>query len=269
MTDKPYDNNHFYDFPQSPQSIVILSLHEWKKLTRLPKENGIVYCIAQLIADRLEIGEAHHKSRGCIQDYLWDKTEIDIGMCSARICPDCLNTFDNRQTTQEEKNILTSLNLLLDNLSSASRSDQNIIKYLKSSKHEVFLCHNSADKEAVSKLKERLKVKGIRSWSDEQIKPGDEWMKVLEDKLSQIRAVAVCFGPHGVGRWQKAEINVCLARYRAERSNIQILPVILPNCPEDEDPEISDFIRVFQLVDLRIQESEFDRLVEGIRGVAQ
>lgn len=76
---------------------------------------------------------------------------------------------------------------------------------------EVFLAHNSMDKDYVRRIHAALKENGVRSWIDaEQIFPGDAPTRVISRALSTIGVVAVFIGPRGEGQWQDDEIDAVL-----------------------------------------------------------
>jgi hypothetical protein len=73
---------------------------------------------------------------------------------------------------------------------------------------DVFLCHNSQDKQVVREIAQRLKELGIKPWLDrEQIRPGTTWQKALGDQIRSIKSAAVFVGESGIGPWQDEEIQ--------------------------------------------------------------
>lgn len=124
FTEKPYDNNYFWD--SGSEKAVILSLFGWDHLTTLPRNNGVVYFIVALIVRALGIGKSHRgKNTGCINDFWQDKTGVDSGMRSAFICTKCLPPAKSKQSPQDGP-VLKELNLILDKLSSASRANKDV-----------------------------------------------------------------------------------------------------------------------------------------------
>ena len=72
---------------------------------------------------------------------------------------------------------------------------------------KVFLCHSSKDKPFVKKLAEELSENGIRVWVDyEQILPGQDFTKRMEDGISECDFVIVVLTPNFLnGPWAQRE----------------------------------------------------------------
>jgi hypothetical protein len=264
-TTKPYDNNYFFD---GPGNLIILSFSGWEHLTTLPMSNGLVYFICVILADHLHIGSQHDENCGCVQDFLWDKRGVDIGMRAAFICQPCKATFDQRSASKETKAAFTSLEAILDSLCVASRSSQDIVSFwaLKAgtSEFDVFLCHNSQDKDEVRELNERLKALSIRTWLDEeQLVPGRPWQDELEAQIASIRSTVICVGGDGNGPWQQVELRAFIQEF--VRRGIPVIPVILPACKHV--PDLPLFLRQFTWVDLRKERPDPLQLLKwGITG---
>lgn len=154
FTDKRFKNNFFYD---EFRGLIIVSFYGWDSLTRLSKNNGIVYFICGLIADAIDENEhiRHFKSTGCIFDFLVNKTGIDKGMKMASICPDCYNRIAGYNKTTEDILLLKNLEILMRELSSASIWDQDIIDFWKSkfwTKEDKSLDENERNDEQVVEI---------------------------------------------------------------------------------------------------------------------
>jgi hypothetical protein len=135
-------------------------------------------------------------------------------------------------------------------------------KFAKPEGFDIFLCHNSRDKERVDKLRAKLRVEGIGTWMDRwEIKPGDLWIKELEEVLPKVRVAAVCIGSNDIGPWEAMEVY-CLFDLHA-RGQTRLIPVILDGV--DGEPRIPGFLKQFQWVDLRKGEGELRKLVKIIR----
>ncbi len=80
-------------------------------------------------------------------------------------------------------------------------------------RHQVFLAHNSKDREAVRQLKQALGQRGISAWYDEdELRPGIPWMKLLEEGIRGSQSVAVLTGKDGLGPWEIEEMEAALTR---------------------------------------------------------
>lgn len=268
-TTKEYDNNYFYDFQHR---IGIISFSNWKHLTSLPVVNGLAYFTAQLLCDSIQVGKSHNENTGCLNDFLWAKTGIDIGMRSAFVCPKCREDFDLRKRREEETRIFKTMEVVLDHICLASRSGQSLLEYwgasAQSGNHfDTFLCHNSEDKDAIRDLNARLKDNGVVTWLDEeQLPPGRPWQDELERQIPSIKSAVIAVGQSGTGPWQNVEIRAFLSEF--VRRGCPIIPLILPDCKDI--PVLPLFLRQFTWVDLRkTRPDPFKLLLWGVTGTRQ
>ena len=69
---------------------------------------------------------------------------------------------------------------------------------------DVFLSHNSQDKDRVRIIADVLEDHGRRPWLDErQLKGGDLWIQELEQGIVDSASAVVAIGEHSMGRWQR------------------------------------------------------------------
>jgi hypothetical protein len=136
------------------------------------------------------------------------------------------------------------------------------------SEFDVFLCHNSEDKEAVIKIAEQLKDEyKIEPWLDEwELRPGLPWQPELEKQIAHIKSAAVFVGKSGIGPWQSREIYGFLSEFQERQC--PVIPVLLPDAPQQ--PQLPIFLRGMTWVDFRQQKRVYtapmDKLVWGITG---
>jgi hypothetical protein len=130
--------------------------------------------------------------------------------------------------------------------------------------YDVFLCHNSRDKEHVIAIGERLKDRGVLPWLDIwEIRPGTRWQRELQRHLKSIKAAAVFVGPSGPGPWQELEVESILLQLA--RRGRPIIPVILEG--RRGRPRLPAFLNLWHVVDMREQKPDpFEQLVWGITG---
>jgi len=241
-TSVPYENNFFFEFDGN---IGIISFSNWHLLTNLPVINGLVYFIASIICDEY-IDGYHDEKTGCLNDFLWDKTDVDLGMRAAFICQECQDKY------KSDPAILRDINNLLNLLSHASRVGKDILEVALpvsvDDMFDVFLCYNSEDEPFIQKMNKTFQVAGIRTWLDEeQVEFGQIWQNELEKQIENIRTVCVFVGENDFGPWQKKEVRGFLADF--DDRDCKIIPVILPNTKEI--PELPIFLRQMQYCDLR------------------
>src|SRR5262245_262006 len=104
---------------------------------------------------------------------------------------------------------------------------------------DVFLSHNSKDKDVVRLLAEKLKSQGLSVWLDEeQLIPGRTWQEAIEEALKTVRSAGVLIGRDGLGPWVVPEMRICLMEFASR--NLPVIPVLLPGAPEK--PEIPGFL---------------------------
>lgn len=129
---------------------------------------------------------------------------------------------------------------------------------------DVFLCHNSMDKQAVKKIGKQLKQLGILPWLDVwELRPGLLWQKALEDQIRKIKSVAVFVGENGIGPWQDMEQAAFLRQFI--KRECPVIPVILPNCKQI--PKLPVFLEGMTWVDFRQRDPDpMEQLIWGITG---
>lgn len=271
FTRKPYDNNYFF---HSRHNVVIVSFYAWEQLTTLPIENGVVYFVASLLRFRIPLPSPHKDVTGCINDFLWDKTGVDLGMRSGMLCPTCEQHIARRKLRPTAAGLLKAVSKILHDLGAASRNEENVVTHWSridgpattrpAHKFAVFLCHNGRDKVEVRRVARELEARGVRTWLDEeQLRPGLAWQVILEEQISTIETAAVFVGSSGVGPWQDMEIRAFLSEF--VHRGCPVIPVILPDAKDV--PELPIFLRQLTWVDFREAPDEaMERLIWGITG---
>lgn len=131
---------------------------------------------------------------------------------------------------------------------------------------DVFLCHNSLEKETVEKIRDQLKEFGIYAWLDKyDFEPFRPWQDQLEEIIPVVKAAAVFIGPSGVGPWADIEMREFIKEF-AERK-IRMGLVILPGCSEEVIESVPRFVKSFHWVDFRSQNPDpMMQLIWGITG---
>ncbi len=122
-------------------------------------------------------------------------------------------------------------------------------KNTQSISFDVFLCHNSDDKDEIRRIADELIKQGIKPWLDErEIPPGALWQSVLEEQIANIRSAAVFVGKNGIGPWQNAEIRAFITEF-VERK-CPVIPAILPTA--QNVPVLPIFLKNLHYVDFRV-----------------
>jgi hypothetical protein len=129
---------------------------------------------------------------------------------------------------------------------------------------DVFLAHNSRDKELVARIAERLRERALHPWLDvEQVPPGRWFQDVIEAAVPRVRAAAIIIGIHGLGNWEHEELRVFLQQ--CTEANTPVIPVQLGNA---EIPTSLRFLRQRRWIDMPSPEDDeaLDLLIWGITG---
>ena len=129
---------------------------------------------------------------------------------------------------------------------------------------DVFLCHNSEDKPAVIEIAQQLKQKGLKPWLDTwELRPGVDWQEVLEEKIRQIKCVAVFVGEAGLGPWQQREMRAYIRAFVSKGS--PVIPIILPSA--SQVPNLPIFLEGFHWSDFWQENPDpLLQLIWGITG---
>lgn len=132
--------------------------------------------------------------------------------------------------------------------------------------YDVFLCHNSKEKQQVERIRKQLKQQGILAWLDKyDFEPFRPWQDQLEEIIPQIKAVAVFIGSSGVGPWANIEMREFLVEFANRQLRMGL--VILPGCTQELIDSVPRFIKSFHWVDFRQQEPDpMEQLIWGISG---
>ena len=130
---------------------------------------------------------------------------------------------------------------------------------------DVFLSHNSKDKENVRQIGEALKERGLKVWLDEwELAPGRPWQDAIEEIIRTTNSAMVVVGKDGFGPWEESEMRACLNQF--VNRHLPVIPVLLPGAAKE--PDLPIFLQSLTWVDLRngLTKDRLDRLIWGITG---
>jgi formylglycine-generating enzyme required for sulfatase activity len=100
---------------------------------------------------------------------------------------------------------------------------------------DVFLSHNSKDKEFVREIARLLRERGLRPWLDEeQLIPGERWQDKLARGVRDSATCAMFLGPDSLGDWQQEELDQVRSR-AAKLKDYRVTPVLLPGLTDSFD----------------------------------
>lgn len=136
---------------------------------------------------------------------------------------------------------------------------------------DVFLSHNSQDKESVRRIAEKLRAQGVKCWFDEWIlTPGHRWVPELASGLKASSSCIIFFGQHGLGAWHDLEQELALslsASAKAGRWSLGLIPVRLPGAPPWRELNLPPFLNLYTWVDFGSVDDDLAlrRLIAAIR----
>jgi len=99
-------------------------------------------------------------------------------------------------------------------------------------KFDVFLAHNSKDKDLIEEIAQSLGEQGLSPWLDkDQILGGDLVLDELQLAIKNSRCAAFFIGKYGLGKWQQDEQRVLIQQ--SIRTGSRVIPVVLPHVSEN------------------------------------
>lgn len=103
-------------------------------------------------------------------------------------------------------------------------------------KYDVFISYNSKDREDIKSLLKLLEPKGITLWIDnKRLCGGSTIPKEIEEGIKYSKSATICFGKHGIGKWQDAEIQALMMNSNSvehKEQDITLIPILLPGTDE-------------------------------------
>ncbi len=125
----------------------------------------------------------------------------------------------------------------------------------------IFLCHSSADKEAVRRLYHRLRADGFNPWFDEEdLLPGQDWQLEIPKAVRSSTIVLVCLSRFSVNKsgYIQKEIKYALdVADQQPEGAIFIIPVRIEECI------VPDRLSQWQWVDL-FEEQGYSRILRAL-----
>jgi len=125
----------------------------------------------------------------------------------------------------------------------------------------IFLSYAGIDREIAAQVALGLQGAGIKVWWDrEGIGWGDNWIKKLQDALSECGGYVILVGPSGVRKWVKFELSLAIKRHIEHE--IPIFPLLLPGVTPDALPP---FLATLQAEALPDKLSDIDYGIMAMR----
>jgi energy-coupling factor transporter ATP-binding protein EcfA2 len=138
--------------------------------------------------------------------------------------------------------------------------------------YHVFLSYNHPhDEMPAGEIARRLRGEhGMEVWLHAwSVIPGRETQAEQEKGLSGSHACAVLVGGGGLEGLQRLEVRASIARrVKAEGSSFPVIPVFLPDCPDEVKAKLPDFLQLYEPVRFAglDDENALHRLACGIHG---
>ncbi len=96
---------------------------------------------------------------------------------------------------------------------------------------DIFLAHNSNNKQQVRAICRSIRRRGLRPWLDEeQILAGQSFQKVIQAAVPCVRAATVFVGQNGLGNWQEEEVELLFDM--CKKDNKPLFLTLLPGVEE-------------------------------------
>jgi GTPase SAR1 family protein len=181
------------------------------------------------------------------------------------VCDDRVSISDKEQGRLSERlSVIEEMNRTADALRERDTATFIIKGKIETNDFDVFLCHNSRNKNAVKEIGEKLKSRGILPWLDVwELQPGLPWQSLLEQQIEKIKSAAIFVGKDGIGPWQQEELRAFLSEF--VKRGCPVIPVLLTEAPKK--PELPIFLKARTWVDFRKQEPDpMEMLIWGITG---
>ncbi len=256
FTDKKYYNNYFY-MPRG--RICIVSFYAWEYLTKLPKNNGAVYFIADLFALSIDSSFRHtlegSSNPECIYDFLKDKSGVDSSMRASYICSECNSRIRNLINSSDKKNAFQDTKNILNELGNASKWDDDLVLYWKkrmnksskkkAEKRKVFISYSHEDSKWLKRVKVHLKPLErdsiIEIWEDTRIQTGDNWKLEIEHALAESQAAILLVSADFLASDFIIENELPQLLKIAKEKGTRIFQIIISPCCFDETKHLSQF----------------------------
>ena len=125
---------------------------------------------------------------------------------------------------------------------------------------DIFMAHNSLDKEIIKAISEQLKARGLNPWLDvEQVPPGRWFQDVIQAAIPGVKSAGIFIGQSGLGRWQLVELKAFIEE--CVRRELPVIPVLLPAVTEvPQELKFLKQLRWVQISKQPLDEAAFDNL---------
>jgi TIR domain len=132
---------------------------------------------------------------------------------------------------------------------------------------DVFLAHNSKDKDIITVIAESLQTRNLNPWLDkDQILGGDLILDRIQSAISQSKCAAFFIGQHGLGPWHKSEMKSLIQQSITD--SFKVIPILLPGVSADIlKTEDFLFLRQRSYLELRSLEDYEEFLTQLLKSI--
>jgi hypothetical protein len=140
-----------------------------------------------------------------------------------------------------------------------NRSITALAAPIQATTYDAYLSYQHQDRPAVIEAISIFAGKGLRVYSDQDLRPGEDWEKALFSALENSRALCIFLGPETLrSKWVLQEIEAAVRR----QDKSLVIPVILPGGPKNT--ELPDSLRARQWVDVTEGEGVFETEITAL-----
>lgn len=233
ICDKPLYANYFNLFGNSraKKGLGILTSHSVSDII-IPKDKMKAYFLYYLSGYTLRFlnpnHESHKETKNCVYDKKISKRDILKSMRSDAFCEECKKNLlvgDSKITIE----ILGDLNNLFGE--SGRILKDYVIPKINHRRKKIFLSYSHKDEEWKNKLRIHLKpieeLGHIDVWSDDEIKPGDDWFDKIKNAIEEYKIGILLISPDFLASdfISHVEIPKLLANVQVEGG--KVFPIIV------------------------------------------
>lgn len=233
MTDKPVYDEYINLFGASREEsgVGVVTTNSVADII-VPEDKMIAYIIyyfTRYTLNYLNPKHPNHKeTRGCLYDSKISKLDILKSMKSDAFCKECqarLLTSDSKITIK----ILTDVNTLLGKTGEIL-NDVNVPETNKD-RTKIFICYSHRDVQWKERLLVHLKplkqLCDIDIWSDDQIRPGDEWFIEIRNAMIKSRIGILMISPDFLASDFIDHVEVPQLLKNVEEEGGKVIPIII------------------------------------------
>jgi hypothetical protein len=140
-----------------------------------------------------------------------------------------------------------------------NRSIAALAAPIQATTYDAYLSYQHRDRPSVIEAISIFAGKGLRVYSDQDLRPGEDWQKALFSALENSRALCIFIGPETLrSEWVRQEIEAAVRR----QDKSPVIPIILPGGLDST--ELPDSLRTRVWVDVTEGEEVFESKIAAL-----